>query len=647
VTSISVVTVTDRELDPHLERATREVRSFPFRSPDGARDAEEGEGATLRGRRISYRPLKSAEPPKPAAREFSLSGRINEISPRDELFTDVEHSVLRVLRRAVQVYLQIYGYYEEASGLDRLKTENRDGRLSERSEPELLEKIEAASAASLFALCGFTLAALRSAARDVADDGAIDLPAPDAFPLGSQTEALHACLHHFHAAIDAHARDDASLVRAVTQAARQQAARLAAMAGSLQHLEFFTRYHYRIEPEDVLVAGFELPDEHLRSDIEVQRKRPEDVVGNHVAKLEASRIAQRLVCYDTERQANPFVDLGGFVFSFIGDGSPGTGKTTLIQMVVTLLQDYSEVAGLPLRYQNFSVDEISDYQGRSGQNAKRFCRAIMDPRVVGFGTVDDVDQVCGNRNDRNASAGQLEVTGVLMQELGGANTVIRGNASFGLFSNYPEKVDAALRQRTQARFQVDGPETHEDFTDLLHLLLSGSCDLPLGGGYEPLATQQIRRVIEQKYGEHATPSSAALREVLGETLSRTAAGALSSWRDFGGYLYALKRNDPRFTGRAVKNIADAIQSRMMDFDLPAEWLEKRTVFFDQPYEARVAMIAELRSEITPEIVLQEINRYSDSEARYSEAADERELEERTRQIELDARARQAAAQNER
>src|SRR3990172_3396503 len=106
-------------------------------------------------------------------------------------------------------------------------------------------------------------------------------------------------------------------------------------------------------------------------------------------------------------------------------------------MIVTLLRDYTRVAGLPLRYENFSVDQISDYQGRAGQNARRFCDAILDPRVVGFGTLDDVDQVCGQRGDKNASAGQLEVTAVFMQQLGGAQTVVRGNASFGLFSSWP------------------------------------------------------------------------------------------------------------------------------------------------------------------------------------------------------------------
>jgi hypothetical protein len=375
-------------------------------------------------------------------------------------------------------------------------------------------------------------------------------------------------------------------------------------------------------------------------------KRPEEVVGNHVAKLEAQRIAQRLVCYDLERQSNPFVDLGGFTFTFIGDGSAGTGKTTLIQMIVSLLRDYAQVAGLPLRYENFSVDEISDYQGRSGQNAKRFCQNIVDPRAVGFGTIDDVDQVCASRNDRNASAGQLEVTGVFMQELGGANTVVRGNASFGLFSNHPERVDDALRQRMQARFLVDGPQTPEDFTDLLHILLSPRWSLPTGDGYEPLAAQRVRRVIEEKYAEHGAPKSPALRRILDEITGKKGGAGLSSWRAFGEYLHALSEHDERFTGRAIKNICDAVHSRMMDFDLPTEWIEKREAFFGRPYETRVEMIEELRGEITPEIVIQEINRYADSEARYVDSAEKRELEQRTREIVRDARARKAAAGHE-
>ena len=643
--SISAVTLTDRELDRHLAEATAAIRSFAYRAPQAGSSAPEPAG-TLRGRRVSYRPLRGLDDGKASIpeTEFSLAERIRRIVPGDELYTDVEHHVLRVIRRALQVHGEIHRAYELASGLDRLKTANRAGRLASSDETELKDKLETACAVALFAFHAYLVSRLQDTERDAAERLGFEVAAPRKVPLDGRSSSLRASLFELYHAIDTHARDDASLVKAVLDAARGAAERLATLRHSLSHLEFYTRYHYRIEPEGVELSGFVLPEPGARSDIQVPRKRPEDVVGNHVAKLEACRIAQRLACYDAELQRNPFLDLGGFVFTFIGDGRPGTGKTTLIQMIVTLLAEYSEVAGLLLRYENFSVDEISDYQGRSGQNAKRFCQTVLDPRGVGFGTIDDVDQVCGSRYDKNASAGQLEVTAVFMQEFAGAKTVVRGNASFGLFSNYPEKVDEALRQRAQARFEVDGPRTQEDFTDLLHILLERDWRLPLGAGYEPRAAQRVRRMIQDKYAEHDVPRSPALRRIYEEALSRSGRdGRLSSWREFGHYLHALQQHDEGFTGRAIKNISDAVRSRMMAFDLPAEWLEKREPFFGQPYETRVRMLEELRGEITPEIVIQEIHRYADSEARYADAARERELEDRTRAYVLDARARRAAS----
>jgi hypothetical protein len=649
MTSRSVVTIGERELRKHLETATSKILAFPFRVPRAPQPAQPE--ATLGGRRIAYRPLQTPAPTQGAAgapQEVRLVDRIREIAPDDDLFTDVEHHVLRTIRRGVQVFLEIHDSYEQASGLDRLKGANQAGELPGRDETELREKIEAACAASLFALFAYVATQLRDYQRDATERLAFETPAPEQPSLSSKLDALHAGLYAFWSAIDAHARDDASLVKAVRDVALESARRLQRLQHSLPYLEFYTRYHYRVEPEGVSISGFELPEAPVASDIQVPVKRPEEVVGNHVAKLEGSRLAQRLACYDLERQRNPFCDLGGFVFTFLADGSPGTGKTTLIQMIVTLLREYTQVAGLPLRYQNFSVDEISDYQGRSGQNARRFCETILDPRVIGFGTIDDVDQVCGNRNDRNASAGQLEVTAVFMQQFSGASTVVRGNASFGLFSNYPEKVDEALRQRAQARFLVDGPRTREDFTDLLHILLHRHFELPLGDGYAPLATQRVREVIREKYGEHAVPLDPELRRLFDETVARAGSGGrFADWRGFGEYLHALQGHDHRFTGRAVRNVADAVLSRMMDFDLPSEWLEKREVFFAQSYERKLEMLSELRGEITPEVVIQELNRYADSEARYADAADERAFEERTRQIVLDARARKAAAERER
>ena len=166
-------------------------------------------------------------------------------------------------------------------------------------------------------------------------------------------------------------------------------------------------------------------------------KKPNEVVGNHIAKYQAMKLSKMIMAYDFDRQINPFVELGGFLFTFIGDGMPGTGKTTLIQMIAGLINNYCQIAGYAFHYENFGVDQISSYQGKSGQNCKQFVTNVLNPRVIGFGTIDDIDQVAAKRSDDRASAGQQEITGVLMETFSGASHVVRGNCSFGMFSNYP------------------------------------------------------------------------------------------------------------------------------------------------------------------------------------------------------------------
>lgn len=645
--SISVVPITARDLEAHLEVATGQVFQVQLRPPRaaGGEAAAAPAAAALGGRSFTFRPLLALDgggaAGSTAPRKFSLIEAIRDVESRDTLFSDTEHHVLGVVRRSLQLYLCMFDRFQQASGLDRLQATNGAGKLAREQEAELARKLESACAVSLFSAACFLLRKLARHRSDEVEALEVEVAAPLPLALDSRKGASEFFLWYLVDSIQRGARDDVGLVKVVLEAARHVCERIRGMQGSLQGLEVFLRHHYRVEGDDITLAGFETAVAPALTVVEVQAKRPEEVVGNHIAKFEAQRLAQRLVCYDMARQRNPFVDLGGFSFTVIGDGSPGTGKTTLIQMTVTQLAEYCQQLGLPFRYLNFSVDEISDYQGRSGQNAKRFCRTLLDPRAIGFGTIDDVDQVCGNRNDRNASAGQLEVTAVFMSEFAGPATVVRGNTTFGLFSNYPEKVDDALRQRTQARFLVDGPQTLEDFTDLMVLQLGEVIQMENGLGYTPFASQQIREVIRAKYAEHDRPASPELARIF-ETCAK--GGAVSTWIEFGRYLKALQENDPRFTGRAVKNIADAVRFRMMDFDLPPEWFERKELFFGQAYETKVAMLRELRGEVTPRIILQEVNRYADSEARYANADEERQLADRTRQLVLDAQARVHASE---
>jgi hypothetical protein len=64
----------------------------------------------------------------------------------------------------------------------------------------------------------------------------------------------------------------------------------------------------------------------------------------------------------------------------------------------------------------------------------------------------------------------------------------------------------------------------------------------------------------------------------------------------------------------------------MDFELPDEWMEEPDLFLFKPYDEKLAMIRGLMTPITVEMVIQEINRYADSEFRYADKSDEVAIE---------------------
>jgi hypothetical protein len=114
--------------------------------------------------------------------------------------------------------------------------------------------------------------------------------------------------------------------------------------------------------------------------------------------------------------------------------------------------------------------------------------------VIGFGTIDDIDQVAGKRGETRVVGGPAGNHGRADGGLRGANTVVRGNCTFGMFSNYPENVDDALRQRAGARFLVDGPQTKADYIDILALLLGKKHSIPVGE-HKLYEGQEIKKAV--------------------------------------------------------------------------------------------------------------------------------------------------------
>lgn len=578
---------------------------------------------------IGTRPRFRSTVPGMAARSTARPGGVRLVERveglGDGLISPAQASALHALRRGVAIALAMGETFAAQSGLAELKKANLEGRLPDLRRAEFTELLAADALLTLYTFANATAFLLAPLLGSLTVEvGAVDEVLTDNAPL-----ALQGALWELDQDIAALATDEARLTAVIAAFCEALMARVALRAETAPRLGAFTGASWRVETDKLAISGFKPARAAKGGALTMQFKKPTDVVGNHIAKYQSLRLAKMLMAYDFERKLNPFAELGGFIFTFMGDGKPGTGKTTLIQMMAGLLNEYCKIAGYPFRYQNFSIDQIDSYQGKSGQNAKAFIDSVIDPSVIGFGTIDDIDQVAGKRGDRQSSAGQQEVTAVFMGAFAGANTVVRGNCTFGMFSNYPENVDDALRQRAGARFLVDGPQSREDYIDILALLLGKNHAIPLGD-HDLYAAQEIKKAVSASFEGYAKPHEDGLLKVWDQVSADV--GVLDNLAKLGVYLKAIQQADERFTGRAIKNITDAVKVRAMDFELPDDWMENPDLFLFKSYDDKLSMIKGLMQPISVDMVIQEINRYADSEFRYADKSDEVAIETAVRDM---------------
>jgi len=589
---------------PRIAKATTPIRAEE-RSP--------GISSTRRRFRSTTPGLVTRQTARPEG--VHLIERIEASDDGDALTSPLQAMVMNALRRALAISLAVSEAFADQTALADLKRANLQGSLAAARKSEFSELLAAEALINLHVI-GNALAYLLSPHQS---EVTVDVGEVDELLTDNGQLALHGTLWELDQDLASHASDDARLVATTCAFAEQLMEKVALRARTAPHLAAFNSAAWRIEADDLTIRGFAPASKAKSTTLTMTFKKPNEVVGNHIAKYQAMKLAKMLMAYDFDRRLNPFAELGGFIFTFMGDGKPGTGKTTLIQMMAGMINEYCQIAGYPFRYQNLSTDNIDSYQGKSGQNAKAFIDTILDPSVIGFGTVDDIDTLAGKRGDRQSSAGQLEITAVLMESFAGANTVVRGNCSFGMFSNYPENVDDALRQRAGARFLVDGPQSEDDYIDILHLLMGKNHDIPLGD-HQAYAAQEIKKAVAASFEGHSRPHEEGLMRVFDRVQAQV--GPLDTIAKMGSYLKGIQQADDRFTGRAIKNITDAVKVRAMDFELPDEWMQEPDLFLFKDYGTKKAMISDLRQPITVDMLIQEINRYADSEFRYADKSDE-------------------------
>lgn len=637
MTEKSLIEIAEADIRNKGPLAETLLKGFPYAPEFGTAAAP----ATITERspgvasRIGYRPTSVASfSSRSSARQetVNLLDRLMKVGG-SALPSPTPASVLQAVNRALSVSLVVSDLFADRTGLNVMLRDNAESRLAHESRAEFGKLSEAQSLVALSVFANVLAARLSaSEGSETVDVGAVR----ELVLQGGVTQSLRGAIWELDQKVEQHAADDAHLIATTLSYARALSEIVKNRASGHPAVKSHETADYRIESDDLTLSGFEQPGRKRGASLSMTFKKPEEVIGNAIAKHQSLRLSKMMMAYDMDRRMNPFAELGGFIFTFMGDGKPGTGKTTLIQMMAGMLNDYCQVAGYPFTYRNLSVENVDSYQGKSGQNAKAFIDAVLDPSAIGFGTIDDIDQVAGKRGDRQSSSGQQEITAVLMEAFAGANTVVRGNCTFGMFSNYPENVDDALRQRAGARFLVDGPQSREDYIDILAVLLGKNHSIPVGT-HDLFVHQEIRRAVKSGYEHHNVPQEAGLAKVYAEV--RDQVGALDTLEKFGTYLKAIQQADERFTGRAIKNITDAVKVRAMDFELPDAWFESASAFMHKPYDEKMGMISELRTPITPEMLIQEVNRYADSEFRYADKSDEAAISGMVRDLDRSEKAR--------
>ncbi len=283
-----------------------------------------------------------------------LIERIEGIGGNDPIVDPVEAVVLQALRRALAIALAVAEAFAGRTGLTELKKANLENRLPADRKSEFSELLAAEALAVLSVFANATAFLLAPhASEETVEIGTVEEVLTDNAQL-----ALHGALWELDQDIAVFATEGPRLVPTVLAFAEQLMEKVKLRATSAPRLEAFTQANYRVEADDFPISGFEAARKARGSSLVMTFKKPNEVVGNHIAKYQAMRLAKMLMAYDFERKLNPFAELGGFIFTFMGDGKPGTGKTTLIQMMAGLLNDYCKVAGYPFRYQNLSVSTM-------------------------------------------------------------------------------------------------------------------------------------------------------------------------------------------------------------------------------------------------------------------------------------------------
>ncbi len=392
------------------------------------------------------------------------------------------------------------------------------------------------------------------------------------------------------------------------------------------------------------IAGFEASHEE-----KVKAKGPDfipvephQIAGNVLAKKEMLRDMDRIALYDPILKKNPATEIGGLSWSVLYYGLPGTGKSTLFTMGRTRLSRRCEQVSEFWRMKNAGslIYEVllidpkvkSKYYGETGERVNAIVEQTKRADRLNIALIDDIDLMFTGDRDSSSGGADKDILNVLMQALAGTDVTLRsrGNVQWWAATNAPTSIDAALLQRFVAKYEVDGPQEWYDFADIISYKLAnwinrGIVQVSAGKGYIPY---EMRK---EEIGNEKTGEAKLFLESL---KGRFKEGM--TLRDLGELCREFKTKNPRFTGRAIDAVAEAVKKRINDYEIPEEWYSNPNLFFAKDYEERVKMLTDLCGKVSGNIIAEELERAYETEQRYASDKFETDVEKGMHQMEVQA-----------
>lgn len=627
-TGKSYIPIKSEELMAHLAWANPRMMGLDYRPTRRLRLGEKGS---------VLEPISSD---LQTTEKISLLGLANEISGGSPLLTLEATKVMTAIRDGVCLGLHVSKAYTKRSGFDTLQQQNATANLSPAQSAEFNAKAAVTSAIAVFVASSYVVHELSRFEESDVSATKVSFSGVPEINYRSPVISLSCLLFHF----GKYCTKEAGVVQNSLELVKLAILYFEAVANeihdkekSFAYAEPFTEVGYRLEGSEFTVEGFKVIKHTASVSAEFRKIKFDEIVGNQRAKHMSIRTVMTVCCYDFEREKNPFLELGSFPLVEMGEGKAGTGKSMIIAAKATLFQEVCDKLGIPFHFCPIPATIVSTFQGGSAERMEDWMGHLADSKRIVYAPMDDCENLMMDRTREGVSAGVREAISVFLRNTEGASAIVRGNAVIDLLTNLPELLDRAVLSRIQRRSPIDGAKTWEDYVDQTYLWLRKLTKLDPGfvklgnkSGYEFLSAQKALKNLSQLQADNGAYAIKDPKVQEAVEIARKAYPT-SDQGFFAEVFMQVGKRFPHFSSRDVRNIHSAVDSRIIDFDLPHEWLDDPKLFYKQSYETKVEMLREELRKNTKglnleEIFAEEAFRYLDSMAKIAFVEYERDVE---------------------